>query len=845
MGLRNLNPGFFALTLLFGGTGMIGCFSPGGGSDVPVTQTPEAPPPPDETPIESVPVSTQCTTTPIDRGLKGVTSGTTRGVFSSVQPIPGGGPSVAYTDTGSVTLKFTYWNGSDFITEVVSGDGAGLWVEHGFLSTGIPIIVYGHGAYLKAAMRTAPIGEVGTWNVSVIDVGIVARTASLSISPLDQVNVTWLTRNTSAGRPRFVFCPAGCTSLTQFQTMNTSTYIENTNIVANQFTIGTGWCNAGSGVYYPAAVYSGNTNRVRYAVCRKADLNECLSSASWDLQDVVTASSVSSRLLLDPSVVGDVPKVVSLRPSTGIKTYLMNGSTACSVAPTTFTQNAATLGGANSGNKWIDVMKDPSGKFHVVANENNTGVRYYNSTSNDFIGTWNPVGIIENVTLAATSGGGAYLDPETQSIFSAYGQSASYYDLKLSQIRDYSIPSNTSTTAYYYPDLNGGVLLSGTHYRNIRVRKRKDGVVGAVYVDYSVGTVAGAKLKFALRSGTAPEDTWNVVQIPGTQTPHYPSLAFDTNLRPWISYFEAGNNRFHLARNSKVDGTGTWQKFEFPAVPAGAPTALPAANDTSLVFRKQESETHLVMLVIDNNAGSRGVKAARFNPQTLLWSSVQTLDPLSTSGGAHLSSAADSNGNIVATFHDLTESKARYSYSNDGVSWPAGGFIFTGAGKGAGVRVAINPISGLPAAAYYDRATNRLYFSECTQSISDCHSGGWSETLIENNTLGISGLTAAQEQLLSAPIRFRPDGVAVVLYSRGAGSTGDLILASNLEDGTVGGNFSTSSIFSGVSPNLPSAAPVNYGMGGWVPTMAINTSQSITALHVGPGNWLYATRCGN
>lgn len=850
--MRVSNP-FSYLSVLAIALTLAGCRSSGSGTSLveapPSTQNESDSGGDSEIPvIPAAPVPTSCTTTVVDQGLKGAVTNTARGIYSDIKSVPGYGPAVAYTDPSAVSVKFSYWNGTDFITEVVSGDGAGIYIQLAVLSTGRPFLFYSHGANLKAAMRTAPIGQTGTWEASVIDVGTVVTGLSVSVSPTDQIGVHFLTAATTAGRPRFLYCPAGCSSLTQFQTMNTGVYIENTNTVANVRRTGTAWCNAGSGTYYPAVVYTGNTNQIRYAVCRRSNLSDCLSAANWDIQSVISNSSVSTQLYLDSSVVGDVPKVVALKAGVGIKTYLMNGSTSCASAPTTFAENTNTIGGTNSGSVRLNVAKDSAGKFHIVANESTTSLRYYNSTSTGFTGTWNTAGVIETVTLGNPSNGGMLIDEDTSTIYASYGQAAGYFDLKLGRINDYTVASNSATFSYFYPDLSGNILLSAANsqWRNIAVAKQSNGTIGAAYVDYSVGAVTNAKMKYAIRQGSTSSSEWTNVQLPGTNNPQYPSLAYDPNNRPWITYFDTANNRFFLAKSSNSSGSGSWTEYELPYAPSGAPIALPAANDTSVVIQRGSgSSFYVVVVLIDNNATTRGVKAIRFNPSNLTWSSVATLDALSTSGAAHLSAGIDSNGHLFTTYYDITATRAKYNYSTDGLTWESSGVAYSGTARGMGLRTVLNPASQTPASTYYDRANNRLYLAYCTESVEDCYTAAWTEVLIENNTLGISGVTAAQEQVLSAELQFTPDGIAALAYSRGAASTGELMLAHNYSNGAAAATFTTTPIYSGINGTLTGAAAFNFGLAAWGQASVLNNANSLTILHLGPGAWLYSTSCGD
>ena len=215
---------------------------------------------------------------------------------------------------------------------------------------------------------------------------------------------------------------------------------------------------------------------------------------------MVATANLSSKVYLDSTLVGDVPKVVTLGAS-GITPYLM-GTTACTLAPTAFTAGT-TMGTATSGSLWMTPLKDKSGNFHLMANEGTTAVKYYNSTSNNFTAAWNSSSPVETTTLGAASGGGADIDNSTNGIYLSYGINVVPFDLHLARVTNDTVASNLATYTLLTPDLSGNIQLgaAGSQLRNIAIASTNTGVVGVAYVDFSVG--AGPRPNSNLRSARA------------------------------------------------------------------------------------------------------------------------------------------------------------------------------------------------------------------------------------------------------------------------------------------------------------------------------------------------------
>lgn len=776
-----------------------------------------------------------CSTQLVDTGQKGTVAGTIRGSYSDAKVAPTNAyPATAFVDQTNFTLKFSYWNGSAFSTEVIAGDGAATFVRLAFTSDSKPYVVWASGTTLKAAVRSAAItSSTGTWNAGILDnTGVAPRAIEVAVNPLNQIMVSYLTDTAATGRAKFAYCDANCASPTDFRLMGTNPWVENVNIIAAQTGTGAGWCKSSSSLYYPMVTYS-IAGAVRVAVCQNATLSNCLNGSNWTRANVVAAGNVISKLLLDPTLTGDVPKVATWN-GTNLVTYKM-GTTACTAAPAAFTASA-NLG--NYGSQWISFLKDTTNsRFHLVANSGAASTVYLNNSSTDPIASWSAVGTIDSSAIPAATAGGAAIDATTTGIYASYGVNAANYDIKLGRITDYTVASNTATVTRYVPDLTGMLQLStaGSQLSNIALANSSSGVSGIVYVDFSPGTATTGRLKFAQRNGSSATSGWQAYFLPGVTSPQFPSIAYDHNNRPWIGYFDASVNKFYLATNSSSDASGTWTAYEFPSVPSGAPGALPRANNTAVAMFYSSGVAHPVLVVTDNNATSLGVKASILNNTTRAWTTVQTIDALSTNGAAHLHAHYDTNGVAIA-FQDLTATQVKYAAMASWNTWTTS-LAFSGINRGQGLGVQVR--NGWPAVSYYDQTNNVVYLSTCSGTLSSCATTGWTTTVIES-LAGVSGLTAATGQLLASSIHYDEYGYAHLLYVRGAANDGSLILANNKS-----GSFSAYTASAGRSAGVGLLAPaLNYGIAGFGAASAINSSNSmITAAHQGPGNWLYATSC--
>ncbi len=794
--------------------------------------------------------SSTCGESVVDYGQKGVVVASVRGVYSDVAMIPGtANPALAYTDAAVIGVKAAYWNGSSYVSEAVSA-GTATFVKIVFLSNGKPAVFWTTGGTqsVLGAFRSAPFGTDGTWTTGVLDsVATTRRSLDVSVSPLDEVAIVYVQSATAAtARPRFLYCDAPCTGPGGFQTMATAAEnIEAVNLTATHMTAGVAWCKVSDTDYYPAVVYNtavaGAAAGVRYAVCRQSDLANCTTAANWTKQTVnTTASMLGSDLYIDPTVVGDVPKVIT-KLAAGIQINHM-GVTACTAAPAAFVAGS-TIGSATTGTAWMNLMKDSAGKFHIAVNDGTTNMRYFNSQTTSIVGAWNTVGNIETVTLnaiTAASGGAAISDSDSK-LYVAYGGASAPFNTHLATLNGYTTASSAATFSVQQPDLTGHVQMTATPVRNIGTAITSSGRAAAAYVDFSATTLTAGKLKYAIRSGTSATSSWTYVQIPGPTNPQFPSLAFDGNNKPWISFFDQTINRFYLATNSSTEGTGSWAIYTMPIAPSGTYT-LPAANETAVVMYKSGGVSYPVMLALDstNTNTAPGLKSAMFNPSTLTWSNLRDASPvfaLGASDGNSLSADFDSSGNIVAVFWDITTTRLSYFQSSDGGATWTTVYRITSPLFGEGASIRINSVTGSPAVAYYERGNNRVFYNACSSSSSVCATGGWSETLLDPAT-GVSGLTTSTAQLLGTGIGFSSSGSPSVIYSTGAAS-----LASLRKCEANGSNFSCSTISAGKGGNTIGAAVVNYAVSGWGVSVNQNSAGGLAANYIGPGGSLFQYGC--
>ena len=91
--------------------------------------------------------------------------------------------------------------------------------------------------------------------------------------------------------------------------MAANTSVENVNVIAATMGTGAAWCKVSATQYFPMVSYS-VTGAVRSAVCPNSASN-CMNAAAWSPATVVATGNVISKLLVDATVAGDVPKVAT------------------------------------------------------------------------------------------------------------------------------------------------------------------------------------------------------------------------------------------------------------------------------------------------------------------------------------------------------------------------------------------------------------------------------------------------------------------------------------------------------------------------------------------------------
>ena len=796
---------------------------------------------------------------------------TARGSFSDIKNVPGTDHyASAYYNSSSLTIMISYWNGTTYSHEVVAGDTSAQFIRILFLSDRKPIVFWtNNSTTLKMASRSVAFGQNGNWSLGILDsfTGGANRALEVSVSPNDKVALVYLSTNTTAtSRPRFVYCNSSCSNVSNYVAMSSTENIETTaasNFTIGQVSTGVSWCGVDTNVdsvvdtYYPAVAYSAAANQNRFAVCNQSNLANCLTNTNWTKTNFeVATSNIASKLYIDPTVDNDTPKIVSLKTGTGLITY--QGNTGCS-SVAAFTASNQTIGTSTSGNAWLEMLKSSNGRFNIVANEALTSFRYYNTTGTNFISSvanpsqWNSAGIFSTTTLSAAGAttGGATILPTSGEIISTFYQAAVSFNLIAAVVQDPTIASNLAILSSSYINTRGSIQLNATPLRNISTSATDNGYPGIAYIDFSSGTSATGRLKYAYRNSLSKTASWNISLVPFVGTaPMFPSLRYDNLNRPWISYFDsnAANSKFYLMTNSSFDGSGQWFVYQFPINSITGTFTLPATNDTAITMYTSGGVTYPVMAVIDNNNTPRAVKVSKINPSTGNWSTISTVYSLPAINNASwLSLDSDTNGNIIIAFQDLSAPiGVNYSNSSDGgLTFTTPKRIHASIGDGQGLNIKINPANSKPAATYYDRASNSVYYTTCSETLANCAISGWSNTIVENAAATSTAYTTATtDQLLSTALSFNSSGEAHLFYPIamgnvvGASSSGNLINV--VIDSTLGQTKTT--YLQGI--NASAINTVNFGVTGHnVSSIETEAGELLTAF-IGSGNTLSVRSCG-
>jgi hypothetical protein len=658
----------------------------------------------------------------------------------------------------------------------------------------------------------------------------------------------------------------------------TTDTIESTASVANAVSTGITWCKTTGGTYEPTVVYPGATG-TRFAHC-SGTFASCKTAAGWTKMTanvVTTAAPILQKVLVDNSSVAVSKPVIVARNAAGTGLQIHQIQATCeSVSAGSMVFSSASFGAATSANAWHSVMKDTNtGVVHVVMNESTTSVSYVStvqsvtSTAASSV-TINTGAAIETLTLPAAGAGmgSAVLSQSENQIYASYGSNALDFVLHQGIVNDTTVsPTNANQSYYqYYPDATGnilqGTLLAGVHanlYRNISAATNNSGYPAVVYADYSVGTFANAPLKFAYRGSTSSSSTWYTYTIPGTGAPMMPSMAFDHNNKPWISYYDNTTFKYYLVTNSEVDGSGAWTTYQFPNNGKTAISAAPRNDDTSVAMVYSGSTAKPVMFIANSNTGSTGLLAAVLTPSTGTWSIVRQIDSIAQ-GVTKIKSAFDTNGNVVLGYYSHTTGALSPYYtqltSATANTWTTPLQLLSSGTVGReGLTIKINPSTGKPALAFFDRATGVAYYAYCSKTVAstDCSSStsNWpglpfTPVTIDAST-GTSGLiTTTNEGALNAALTFRSNGTADVSYMTMASTQALKLGAYNGSSFDLTTLKSSTTSYMGIAnPGAVSASAINYAMYGVnLDSVRASTGQ-LYNFYVGPGNYLYLTSCGD
>lgn len=807
-----------------------------------------------------------CHESVIDAGSKAATTGQRRGQYSDVKINPiNGREAFAYFDFAALSMKFTYWNGNEYVHELVAGFGTEPnKVSMVFLSTGIPVIAWTTaGTNVMLSIREASTSTANSnWNSKVFSsVATTARAIKLEVSPNDMVGGIYNTAAAS-GRMKMILCTSNCSSVNSYSHMNGATDFvgnDNNNTAASITSVGFAWCKAADDLYYPTAVYGriAPGNSTRFAMCPASSTSSCLTGAAWTVNSQILSASptanISSTLHIDSTVLNDSPKLLTLKTAVGVKSYLAGSGAApvgCKdvLTATTWDESAETLGGSATGNAWMSLMRSNNGILHAVMNEGTSNIRYYNTDSGD-LANWdtfwnNGNGYLNTVTTSGS--GGAVYDTTNNILYSSYfvNLAINQFNFLLNKVT--SIPSNSASVVSMNSAVNsnGHMALVTNVARNFVLAKTSSGEVGVAYVDYSSGVNTTGILKYAYRNGREMTTTWSPVIVPGVTAPESPYLRYDHLDRPWISYFDRTNFRFYLMFNSSSDGLGTWTSYMMP--PVGTPTApaFPATNDTAIAMVQVGTVKKPVLTVLDNTALTRTVRSALFDPSTGSWSSVVSVYSIGATGASGLDAHGDEEGNFVISFLDRTAgSYLKYSHGtivSGAPSFTTPVDIGPASGAGQGTSIRINPVTGSPVVIFQDRANNRLYRATCSEDVASCATSPWIVDVLDIFT-GISALSIAttfNENLASTSIALRDDGAYDVFYTHGMGATGDLRRI-KVDDSGVAGTSQT--WVAGRGANL--AATLNFGVQGFYSDAVITPDNQLVSVFLGRGNLLVQRTC--
>lgn len=858
---------------------------------------------------------TSPTTTIVDYGARATTSTTLalRGAHSSIALHPTTNyPGIVYSEThtaGAASLKYKYWTGSQFKIETIVGGLTTSYVKLLYLSTGIPVVFWGNGAtaLFGAARSTASTTVEGTWTVAALDTTSTAiRGVEAIVNANDEVAIVFSTNTNVASGMKSIICTSNCA------TMNTTNYpastvIDTVNTSTNSYSVGAAWCYTGSD-YYPMFFYGSSAN-FRLATCRQANLANCSGNWSAGIVGAANANRVSAQMYIDSTATDGTVYMAGLNAAGILPMTMASCATQAPAGTWGGTATGTAMGAATTGNAWFNMQRDAAGNFHIVANDAQTIVRYFNQTTANYTATaWSAAPATNYVETtgalglpaAAATRGSMAIDNTNDQLLVTYGRTAAVTPISTwgNLVLAYNecpngvgAPACASTTLGSVAastgmwwgnsplDPTGQIQKTSLAWPNVSTAVTSSGTPAIAYVDYSVsGTtdpIAGARLKYAYRNGSTASSSWVINIVGSTSAPQSPSLAFDDNDLPWIAWVEtpaaAAAQRFFLATNNRTDGSGNWRIYAFPVYYLlGAATAQPVMAKAELVMYESGGTKRPLMITMSSIAtvAGREVRAGLFDPTTSSWSNVKqiaTFAGAATIGGAYLSADADANGNVVVAFNDMSTGAGqvncsstarciRFGYTTDGgATWTmtSGSGVINGAFEAAKVR--LNPSTSRPAIAFFDRANNMLRFRECTTALASCtSSSNWADVGVGiiDASLGISGLAEATNLgVVDSGFTFTSDGLPWVVYPRGAGaSSAPSLMYSRIT--TSGGVFGSAAALY-ASPGVgnissPVAATANNVAMSWNPSSVRSSATgSLHTAFIGPGNFLYVTSCGN
>jgi hypothetical protein len=787
-----------------------------------------------------------------------------RGAWSDVKIIPTTTyPASVYTDAGCGCIRYSFWNGTTWKTEIISAGHTTSFTQLrlAFLSTGVPVVVWSNSTTtLQLAIRnSASTSAEGSWTITNLDTGGTAiRAVEIKVNPADQVAILYA-RNT-AGTAHLILCTSACTSGLNYSAPSTT--LGTVGTLPNS--LGLGWCSTGT-AYYPVVALTGAVN-TSYAICRQGTLSTCLAGiAGWAggaLQTLTGsgANRVTVQLAMDDTV-ADAPVRAVLNNGAALAYYQSAfAGGGCSAGTIGAIASGGTISGtaATSGNAYLELQRVAGDNYHLVANDALATVRYYNTTTASFT-AWNAAGTVATTTLAAAGAtrGGIAVDTSLNQAYTTFARTAAVTpfngNLMFGWVENTTVASSSATAEFYQTPLtiDGQLQMGANVVPNISVSATSTGTPAAAFVDYSANVGTAGVLKYGIRAGDLASNSWNIRTVNVVAQPQNVALSFDANNKPWIAFYDQLTLRFHLMTNSLTDGTGVWSTYYFPFRTAVTAATAPAYHSVSLAFDKSVLTVTPVMLVGIANHGTvanTGIWSARLNPTTGDWANLTQIESTNlANSNSDLTSDFDATGNIVIAYYDRSASnRLEYSQSiNGGVTWSAATNVTAFTGSGMGAKIKINPVTSRPAITYYDKANNRIYYSQCTADLASCSNlANWSYSFVENLTAGVSGLAATVEGLLGTGLTFTGKGTAYVAYPIGAGNSGVLALNNN----STGSFPPSSTLVAAKNTNtlLNSAiSALNFAQPGWNVDSVRTSTGALHSLYVGPGNWLYGTSCGD